>query len=102
MDLHENQCGQPKHEIDAAGWLRQKWEREEEEQRGMEVWREAVGAKEFTEVHQSGLLLSRAGLHEGVKVSRCGRENGENLVDVEMERCIKSSTNRMSKHYIVV
>lgn len=32
MDLHENQCGQPKHEIDAAGWLGRGGSREEVEE----------------------------------------------------------------------
>lgn len=65
MDLHENQCGQPKHEIDAAGCLGRGGSREEveeeerEEQVGvMEDWRKGGGAEEFSEVHKSGLLSS--------------------------------------------
>lgn len=49
MDLHENQCRQPKHEIDAAGWLGRsgRGEKEEEAKRGVKGRRWGRG------VHQS-------------------------------------------------
>lgn len=78
MNLHENQCGQPKREIDAAGW----WGRSgslREGRGGRELWREGGGAKEFTEVHKSGLHSSWAGPRGGVEVGALweGKQRGE-------------------------
>lgn len=64
MDLHENQCGQPKHEIDAAGWLAgQEWKlereggRERRERRRGRRWGRGV-RRSLPE--WAGFLLSRA------------------------------------------
>ena len=89
MNLHENQCGQPKHEIDAASWQGRSgsWRgRREERGEGSVEEKRWGGGVHWSPLEWDALLLSWATRGSWGR-GNVGGETGVKFVDVVMKRC---------------
>lgn len=91
MNLHKNQCGQPKHEIDAADWQGRggSW-REGRKREGGRRGEKRVGWRSSLKSAGVGRSPPELGHAGELRSGQRGRGNrGVKLVDVVMERCYR-------------